>query len=225
MYARESWARGKIPVFSYYMLLQSRPGGGDEAHADLANLRNAATMKAYWADVRLLFERIKGDRPLVVHVEPDLWGYLEQANAVGLASRFAQEWIRLRNTRGLLRPRRRLLRAGGGQPADVVHGGRLPPAPALRTDVRPARRDPDGRVADPARQHVASGHLGPLSRQPRPVVARRLARPPARVRGRRRDRVPLRRRRRRDDERRHRRGYFRARAAAYYRGGPLRLPS
>jgi hypothetical protein len=32
-----------------------------------------------------------------VHVEPDLWGYLEQANAVELASSFAQQWIALRN--------------------------------------------------------------------------------------------------------------------------------
>ncbi len=97
MYAQESWAHGKIPVFSYYQLLQSKPGGGDEAHADLANLRDPATMAAYWADVRLLLRRIAGPRTAVVHVEPDLWGYLEQANAVDLASRFAQEWIRLRD--------------------------------------------------------------------------------------------------------------------------------
>lgn len=97
MYAQDSWAHGKIPVFSYYMLLQSKPGGGDEAQADLGNLRNAQTMAAYWADVRLLFQRIRGTKPVVVHVEPDLWGYLEQANAVALASRFAQTWIRLRD--------------------------------------------------------------------------------------------------------------------------------
>lgn len=97
MYAQDSWAHGKIPVFSYYMLLQSKPGGGGEAQADLGNLRNPQTMAAYWADVRLLFQRIHGTKPVVVHVEPDLWGYLEQANAVALASRFAQEWIRLRD--------------------------------------------------------------------------------------------------------------------------------
>ena len=33
LYDRESWAAGEIPVFSYYQLLQSKPGGGDEAHA------------------------------------------------------------------------------------------------------------------------------------------------------------------------------------------------
>jgi hypothetical protein len=97
MYAHDSWAHGAIPVLTYYMLLQSKPGGGDEAHADLANLRNASTMSAYWADVRLLFQRVRGTKPVVVHVEPDLWGYLEQASATTLASSFAKRWIALRN--------------------------------------------------------------------------------------------------------------------------------
>jgi hypothetical protein len=79
------------------MLLQSKPGGGDEAHADLSNLRNGSTMAAYWRDVTLMFRRVHGTKPVVVHVEPDLWGYLEQANAVSLASTFAKRWIALRN--------------------------------------------------------------------------------------------------------------------------------
>ena len=97
MYVHDSWAHGEVPVLSYYMLLQSKPGGGDEAHADLTNLRNAQTMAAYWRDVQLLFTRVRGLKPVIVHVEPDLWGYLEQANATALASSFAQRWIALRN--------------------------------------------------------------------------------------------------------------------------------
>jgi len=97
MYVRDSWTHGQLPVLTYYMLLQSKPGGGDEAHADLANLQNAQTMSAYWDDVRLLFARVKGAKPVVVHVEPDLWGYLEQADDSTLASSFAQKWIALRD--------------------------------------------------------------------------------------------------------------------------------
>jgi hypothetical protein len=97
MYVADSWAHRELPVLTYYMLLQSKPGGGDEAHADLANLRNDATMAAYWDDVRLLFQRVKGAKPVVVHVEPDLWGYLEQAGETALGSSFAQRWIALRN--------------------------------------------------------------------------------------------------------------------------------
>src|SRR4051794_29862320 len=79
MYDRESFARGVLPVFTYYMLLQSTPAGGDEAQADLANLRNPATMKAYWADVELFFRRARAAKGVVLHVEPDLWGYVQQA--------------------------------------------------------------------------------------------------------------------------------------------------
>ena len=59
-YVRESRAARVIPVFTYYQLLQSKPGGGDEAHADLANLRDPATMQAYWADAATFFRRARG---------------------------------------------------------------------------------------------------------------------------------------------------------------------
>jgi hypothetical protein len=39
---------------------------------------DASTMAAYWADVRLFFQRAHGTKTVVLHVEPDLWGYIEQ---------------------------------------------------------------------------------------------------------------------------------------------------
>ena len=98
MYVQDSWANGELPVLTYYMDLQSNPQGGDEAQTDLAHLRDPQLMQAYWQDVRLLFQRVRGAKPVVVHVEPDLWGYLEQANAVALASAFAKQWVSLRNS-------------------------------------------------------------------------------------------------------------------------------
>jgi hypothetical protein len=79
-YVRESRRAGLIPVFSYYMIRHSLPGRdvGDEARADLGNLANRDTMRAYYADLRLLMRRA-GSRPVVVQVEPDLWGYGQQA--------------------------------------------------------------------------------------------------------------------------------------------------
>jgi hypothetical protein len=98
MYVQDSWAHGVIPVLTYYQLLQSNPKGGDEGLTDLAHLRDPQVMQAYWADVRLLFQRVRGTKPVVVHVEPDLWGYLEQANAAALGSAFAQQWVSLRDS-------------------------------------------------------------------------------------------------------------------------------
>jgi hypothetical protein len=113
-YDNESWAAGMIPVYSYYQLLQSKPteSGGEDA-VDLAHLDNPATMAAYWSDVRLFFQRARGSKPVVLHVEPDLWGYIEQAargdnaatvpavvpgNLPQTAAGFAQEFRRLRDS-------------------------------------------------------------------------------------------------------------------------------
>ena len=130
MYVEDSWAHHVLPVLTYYMLLQSKPGGGSEAHADLANLRDAQTMSAYWRDVELLFRRVRGAQPVVVHVEPDLWGYLEQANATALAAAFAQRWIALRDR---LAPNVILAyhMSGWGTKHDIVY--EKPPDATVRT--------------------------------------------------------------------------------------------
>ena len=78
-YIADSVAHGITPVFPYYQLLQSNPSSGaDEKARDLSNLANPATMAAYFADLRLFFARANGSTPVVLHVEPDLWGYIEQ---------------------------------------------------------------------------------------------------------------------------------------------------
>jgi hypothetical protein len=79
-YIQDSIAHGMIPVFTYYQLLQSKPGGGSEWDADFANVNNTATMTAYYNDLILFFQKA-GAFPsshVVLHVEPDFWGYMQQ---------------------------------------------------------------------------------------------------------------------------------------------------
>jgi hypothetical protein len=101
MYVSESIKAHVIPVLTYYQVLQSYPSAGtDELHRDISNLQNPGTMRAYWADYELLLRRVAeaaGTSAVIIHIEPDLWGYLEQANEVGLASRFAHKLIALRD--------------------------------------------------------------------------------------------------------------------------------
>lgn len=101
MYVRESISAHMIPVFTYYQMLQSKPAAGSgELQKDLSNLRNPTTMRAYWNDYRLLLKRVgsaAGRHLAVIHVEPDLWGYLEQAHATALARTFARKLVALRN--------------------------------------------------------------------------------------------------------------------------------
>jgi hypothetical protein len=62
------------------MLQKSKPGAQDEASTITTNLRDAATMRSFWGDLRLFFQRAGAfHAPVVLHVEPDLWSYVEQA--------------------------------------------------------------------------------------------------------------------------------------------------
>src|SRR6266571_4037036 len=88
LYMSASSANGYIPVFSYYELLQSSPStGSNESDRDFSNLNNTTTMAAYYANFKLLMQEAGAfSKPVVVQVEPDLWGYLEQRAAGGAAS-------------------------------------------------------------------------------------------------------------------------------------------
>jgi hypothetical protein len=81
-YVRESARTHTIPVFSYYQLQQSHPGTGMAEDAAIrTNLRTTATMRAFYNDLALLFRRAAAfpRTPVVVQLEPDMWGYVEQS--------------------------------------------------------------------------------------------------------------------------------------------------
>ena len=80
-FVQESAQTGTIPVFTYYMMYQSRPGNTQsEAEGLTTNLRNTETMTAYYNDVELFLQRASASPAtmVVLHVEPDLWGYIQQ---------------------------------------------------------------------------------------------------------------------------------------------------
>ena len=88
-YIAESEAHQMVPVFSYYQIRQSLPGAAiaDETTADLGNLDNQATMRAYYLDLEAFFVKAAHARgPVVLHLEPDLFGYIEQRSKSNDAS-------------------------------------------------------------------------------------------------------------------------------------------
>ncbi len=80
-YIQDSVNNGITPVFSYYMMYQSAPGNAQSEPAGVyANLANTSTMQAYFGDMKLFFQKA-GAFPatrVVLHDEPDLWGFIEQ---------------------------------------------------------------------------------------------------------------------------------------------------
>jgi len=89
LYMNASDAQGYIPVFPYYEICQSGPARcpADERAGDYSNLNNSSTMNAYYANFKLLMQKAGAfGKLVVVHVEPDLWGYMEQTAGTGDAS-------------------------------------------------------------------------------------------------------------------------------------------
>jgi hypothetical protein len=80
------------PVFTYYDLLQSTPStGSDELARDYSNLNNTATMASYYNNFTLLMTKANSyAQTVVVHVEPDFWGYMQQKAAANSWSLAAQ---------------------------------------------------------------------------------------------------------------------------------------
>jgi len=88
LYMNDSASIGAIPVFTYYELLQSLPStGATELDRDYSNLNSASTMLAYYTNFALLMTKAAAfGQPVVVHVEPDLFAYMEIKAGAGNAS-------------------------------------------------------------------------------------------------------------------------------------------
>lgn len=66
---------GAVPMFTLYQMAARGDG-------NLSGLTDPAFMGPYWQQVHLLFEKLgRYGRPVVVNLEPDFWGYAQQAQA------------------------------------------------------------------------------------------------------------------------------------------------
>lgn len=79
-YAVSAHAAGCIPEFDYYQLVPTT--GGEGASAEQSTLNNVSIMADYYKDFTTLLQQIhQYGGKAVVHVEPDMWGFMEQVNA------------------------------------------------------------------------------------------------------------------------------------------------
>jgi hypothetical protein len=82
-YMQESAQHGYIPAFVYYELCPSNgPVGGlcgkQDDKQDSANITDPTVMKAYYANWALLMQKVGAfGKPVLIIVEPDLWGFME----------------------------------------------------------------------------------------------------------------------------------------------------
>lgn len=79
-YINSSVNNGHIPVFTYNTIVQSSPNPGSESLSSKFN--NATTMAAYFEDWVLLMTRAAASgQPVIVHHEPDAWGWMQQQSS------------------------------------------------------------------------------------------------------------------------------------------------
>lgn len=77
-YLRDLLGKTKLPMVSYYELLQT--SGVAEGKPEVTALNDATLLTTYFNDWRFVLQQI-GQGPALLHLEPDLWGYAQQANA------------------------------------------------------------------------------------------------------------------------------------------------
>jgi hypothetical protein len=71
-------AHAQIPMITYYLVLQA--SGVSEGKPEVAAMNNQTFLHRYFADYRLVLQRIGTARALL-HIEPDFWGYVEQSGS------------------------------------------------------------------------------------------------------------------------------------------------
>jgi hypothetical protein len=83
--ADEAEKLGVIPMFDIYEFAALGDG-------NFEIVRDAQYMTQFWTDVALLADKLKAfDRPAIVHVEPDFWGYAQQNSPGGDPTAFSAQ--------------------------------------------------------------------------------------------------------------------------------------
>ncbi|MGJ7529760.1 hypothetical protein [Variovorax sp. GB1P17] len=68
--AQAAQAYGAVPMFTLYQMAQNGEG-------NLSDLTDASFMNNYWAQVRLMYQRIADlGTPVLINLEPDFWGFV-----------------------------------------------------------------------------------------------------------------------------------------------------
>ncbi|MBU1237681.1 MAG: hypothetical protein KJ634_03585 [Gammaproteobacteria bacterium] len=71
-------ARPQIPMFTYYEILHST--GASEGAGEVAAINEATFLARYFDDWRFLLQKV-GNAQVMLHIEPDFWGYVRQVNS------------------------------------------------------------------------------------------------------------------------------------------------
>ena len=90
-YMQNSIDNGVVPVFTYYMICQATDACySNEVDAVQNHMANVSIMTSYWNELALFFEKAAQfpDEPIILHVEPDLWGFVHLSSSGDSAANY-----------------------------------------------------------------------------------------------------------------------------------------
>jgi hypothetical protein len=79
-FVTQAWNKHYIPVISVYLMLGVPDACGESATCYASKLQNATTVSTYLASLQRAAQQANGAQPVIFHLEPDFYGYMQQYN-------------------------------------------------------------------------------------------------------------------------------------------------
>lgn len=79
-FVNQAWDKNYIPVISVYIMLGVPTDCGESPACYAAKLQNAATVSTYLASLAQAAQEASGAKPVIFHLEPDFYGFMQQYN-------------------------------------------------------------------------------------------------------------------------------------------------
>lgn len=77
-FTQQAWNKGYIPVISAYLILGVPTTCGESPSCYAQKLQNAGSVSNYLAALQLAATEAKGSKPVIFHIDPDFYGYMQQ---------------------------------------------------------------------------------------------------------------------------------------------------
>jgi hypothetical protein len=77
-FVNQAWSKGYVPLISVYMILGLPPTCGESAACYASKLQNATAVSTYLAALQEAARQAQGTQPVILHLEPDFYGFMQQ---------------------------------------------------------------------------------------------------------------------------------------------------
>ena len=77
-FAQQAWNKGYIPVISAYLILGLPTTCGESPTCYAQKLQNAGSVSSYLAALTMAAAEAKGSKPVIFHIDPDFYGFMQQ---------------------------------------------------------------------------------------------------------------------------------------------------